>query len=283
MRGFDRLVFILLISAVIYVAVRDFSEPGKRRPPPDVQISPKGTLAAPSNSDPMITIEAERKRGNSTGTAFSIDDDGIWLTARHVTSGCREIWLQTGQQRGLPVLRVSEHPTADVAVVITRRGSPPLALSTVLDNGQEGFHFGYPRGRPGEAHSQLLGHARLRTVGMRRHVEPIVAWAELRRHPRNLDALSGMSGGPVLDGSGNSVGVTIATSRRRGRVFTAAPRSIREALNQAGVKSEQKPGHYARGALNSEDFPRYGNALRTELTVAKVICLVANKRRRPSF
>ena len=283
MRGFDRLVFILLIIAVTYVAVRDFSEPGERRPPPDVHTSPQGTLAAPSAGDPMITIEAERKRGNSTGTAFSIDDDGIWLTARHVTSGCREIWLQTGRQRGLPALRVYEHPTADVAVVITRRGSPPIALSAALDNGQEGFHFGYPRGRPGEAHSQLLGHARLRTVGMRRHVEPIVAWAELRRHPGNLDALSGMSGGPVLDGSGNSVGVTIATSRRRGRVFTAAPRSIRETLQQAGVQGEAELGSGARDELNGQDFPSYGDALRTELTVAKVICLVANKGRRPSF
>ena len=283
MRGFDRLVFLLLIIAVTYVAVRDFAEPGERRPPPDVHMPPQGTLAAPSAGNPMITIEAERKRGNSTGTAFSIDDDGIWLSARHVTSGCREIWVQTGAQRGQPAIRVYEHPTADVSVVITRRGSPPLALSAALNNRQEGFHFGYPRGRPGEAHSQLLGHARLRTVGMRRHVEPIVAWAELRRNPRDLDALSGMSGGPVLDGKGNSVGITIATSRRRGRVFTAAPSSIREALQQAGLQGEVEPGSSAQGALNSQDFPRYGDALRTELTVAKVICLVANKKRRPSF
>ena len=111
----------------------------------------------------------------------------------------------------------------------------------------------------------------------------MVAWAELRRHPDGLDALGGLSGGPVLDRDGEAVGVTIATSRRRGRVFTTAPRSVREVLEQAAVAAGRSAAAAPGPFLNGADFPRHGDALRARLTIAKVICLAANPRRRPSF
>ena len=284
MRGLDRLAFIALLIAIASVAFRDFSEPGERRPAPQQQSVRPGTLAAPSSVDPTIVIETTPKQRNSTGTAFAVDRGGVWLTARHVTESCKRILIQTGPRRGLEATNVVEHPRADVAVVVTRRGAPPLPLSQQLDPGQEGFHFGFPRGNPGEAHSQLLGRARLKTVGARRHVEPIVAWAELRRNPSRLDALSGMSGGPVLNAGGDVVGVTIATSRRRGRVFTAAPISILETLRAANVGRESGgSGRLSTADLNGDDFPRHGDALRDALTVAKVICLVRTPKRRPSY
>ena len=284
MRGLDRFTVILLLVAIVAVALRDFSTPGERRPPPQRQAPLASTLAAPSSVDPTIVIEATPKKGNSTGTAFAIDQSGVWLTARHVTESCRQILIQTGPRRGMQATNVVEHPRADVAVVMTRRGASPLPLSRRLDPGQEGFHFGFPRGKPGEAHSQLLGRARLKTVGLRRHVEPVVAWAELRRHPGRLDALSGMSGGPVLDASGRVVGVTIATSRRRGRVFTAAPISVREVLTQADVRGNfDRAARFSTANLNAEDFPEHGDVLRKSLTVAKVICLVRARKRRPTY
>ncbi|MDE0808175.1 MAG: hypothetical protein OSB69_02400, partial [Alphaproteobacteria bacterium] len=52
------------------------------RPPP---ATPSGVLPPASTNDPAVQI-AESKKGNSTGTAFSIGD-GIWMTARHVLEG----------------------------------------------------------------------------------------------------------------------------------------------------------------------------------------------------
>ncbi len=283
MRGIDRFAVILLLIAIVAVALRDFSAPGERRPSPQQQ-APPSTLAAPTLVDPTIVIEATPRKGNSTGTAFAIDRSGVWLTARHVTESCGQVLLQTGPREGIQAINVVEHPRADVAVIMTRRGASPLPLSRRLDPGQEGFHFGFPRGKPGEAHSQLLGRARLKTVGLRRHVEPVVAWAELRRHPGNLDALSGMSGGPVLDASGRVVGVTIATSRRRGRVFTAAPISMREVLAQAEVSGNfDRAPRVSTAKLNADDFPDHGDALRDSLTVTKVICLLKARKRRPTY
>ena len=283
MRGLDRLAVLLLLIAIATVAIRDFSAPGERRPAPQREAQSAGTLPAPTTADPTIVIEATAKQGNATGTAFAVDNSGTWLTARHVIESCGRVLIQTGPRRGLEAIDVIEHPTADVAVILTRRGAPPLRLSQHLDTGQEGFHFGFPRGKPGEAHSQLLGRARLKTVGARRHVEPIVAWAELRRNPSSLDALSGMSGGPALNANGDVVGVTIATSRRRGRVFTAAPVSIRETLRTANRSEAVATRSTSTESLNGADFPRLGDALRNALTVAKVICLVQTRKRRPTY
>lgn len=241
-------------------------------------------LPPPSARDPSIFVEISLEKRNSSGTAFSIGANGVWMTARHVADGCERIYVLTAPRRGMRVRRVYIHPSADLALLKTDRGAPPLKFAdAVLRQGQDGFHMGYPAGSPGDVNSQLMGRSIMRVRGRYRTSEPVIAWAERIRVPDTYGGLGGISGGPAFDASGAIIGVNVAGSKRRGRVFTAAPRSVRAALDRAGFTppADAKP---VSGDIDRRNFSSVGDKLRRTLQVAKVICLAPkHNRRRPRF
>ena len=120
----------------------------------------------------------------------------------------------------------------------------------------------------------------MRTTGRYRHTEPVIAWAELRRVPLT-ESLGGISGGPALNANGEIVGVTVASSKRRGRVYTTAPISMDQLLSQAKVEPNGLPSAGLNTSPADSNFIDYGIALRRQLTVAQVICRIeGNSRRR---
>jgi hypothetical protein len=105
---------------------------------------------------------------------------------------------------------------------------PVLPLSTATPAyGETGFSFGFPSGTLGGAEGRLMGRARMQLGGRLAGTAPVLAWAEVRRFPDALESLGGMSGGPMLDEDGTVVGISVAASDRRGRIFTVAPEVIR--------------------------------------------------------
>ena len=59
----------------------------------------------------------QRGGGSSSGTAFAIAPNGVWLTAAHVVEGCSAIFVEAGLKGGrakrLRASRVTLHPGAD--------------------------------------------------------------------------------------------------------------------------------------------------------------------------
>ena len=294
MGGFRKGWFVLALVLIFQFASGYFSQdedkPVPRRPQIDLPkpgVSdthpapriPGAALPAPSRRDPLFTIETGEK-GNSTGTAFAIRDDGVWLTARHVVDGCDQVGLVVGPRRAVRVSRVLSHPRADMAVLWTRTTAPALAISAApLRVRQSGYHFGFPQAEPGQVTSRLIGRRNMRSVGRYRHTEPVVAWSERRRVP-NTESLGGISGGPALNRSGEIVGVTVASSKRRGRVMTTAPVSLAQMLEMADVRPEGRPAAGLNANPSDANFTDYGTALRRQLTVAQVICRVEDQPRR---
>lgn len=254
-----------------------------RRPNPVAGVK----LPPPSSGDQSFTIKIGEKK-NSTGTAFSIADNGVWITARHVAFGCRVMGILTGPNKGFKVVKSVIHPNADVAVLFTKKGAPffPVAPATHrLALGQSGFHFGYPRGKPGDVHSKIMGRRIMRVEGRYRTAEPVVAWAEQSRQPNTQGPLSGLSGGPILDKNGTIVGVHVAGSIRRGRIYSVPPVSVHQVIQRARAQiGGQQRNRLGTSMLNPRDYPRYGSLVRRQLTSAKVLCLVNDpnrQRRRP--
>ena len=181
------------------------------KPPQD---SPGGgNLDAPSAGDPAFSIAVPAEKGNSIGTAFSLDRRGVWMTARHVVDGCARVLIVTAPRRGVRVNRTYIHPRADLAVLQTRGGAPAVRFTQqTLRHGQTGYHFGFPKGEPAAVKSVLIGRRRMRSVGRYNVIEPVVAWADRVRVPDSYGGLGGISGGPAMDGRGNIIGVTVAGS-----------------------------------------------------------------------
>jgi S1-C subfamily serine protease len=219
--------------------------------------------------DPGVTIEAPDGFEPSAGTAFSIDEAGRWVTARHVVEGCTKPALIVGAGRAIAA-SVRLAVKADIAVLLTEGGPPalPLQVQETLRVGARAFHPGYPQGRAGEVSSRLLGRETLHVRGRGSRDEPVLAWAEVGR-TRDLEGtLAGLSGAPALDEQGQVIGVTIAESPRRGRIYTTAPETFGPAVR--GVFSPAPP---FENLVTTENYGRVADRLRRDLRVAQVVCL----------
>ncbi len=247
----------------------------RRRPAPD---APEGTgpVGPGRNDDDVVVIEDDDKRPGSqyTGTAFSIDERGLWITARHVTDQCDTLTLLRPFRSPLQVTGLSPHSRADVSLLQTDGGYEALDVEYATpEYNQEGFHFGYPRGEPGSVYSRLIGRKTMKTVGHRNYKETVHVWAEKTRIPDSDESLGGISGGPILNKNGDVVGIHVAGSVRRGRSFSSLPQNITDLLDRTGV-SLQPGDEYDldESALTPVGFSRVGDALRGDITVARVIC-----------
>ncbi len=274
MRQLDIVLYVLTLGVVLYALfLADHDTHDAPEPLPDHSFRDGPTLPDPSVFDERILVQVSRPQ-DGLGTAFAIDRNGTWLTARHVVEGCARVSLLVAPGKYVPVADVTLSDDSDLALLATGRSpnSVMLALGEPLRVGDEGFHVGYPHGRPGEAATRLLSRSRLITRGERRGDEPVLAWAEMGR-TRGLDgSLSGLSGGPVFDSQGRVRGVIVAESPRRGRIYTAAPSSIAAFLDEAGATPQaSQPSPFDIG-----DYGKQADHVRNSLQVVKVACRVSS-------
>lgn len=267
----DWLVYTAVVIALLVAAVGRQEKADAPAPPPPVPGEEGVPLGPASPFDPAVVVEVPGQTQPGSGTAFSVADNGVWLTARHVVEGCRRTALVVAEGRGVAV-KVSIDPSGDAAVLTTEGGAPamPLAIDRPLRRGDRAFHPGFPQGHAGEATSRLLGRENLVIRGRGARTESVLVWAEVGRTDGLKGTLAGLSGAPALDSSGRVIGVTIAEAPRRGRIYTTAPETVEGAFKAA----RQQPASYAVGeTINVENYGRVADSLRRDLRVAQVVCL----------
>jgi len=258
----DGLIYLIIVLALFGHAKFKAYRIDAPLPPPE--LGP--ILPEESPNDSLVRVNVH-KAVSSLGTAFSVDENGNWLTARHVVDGCTNIGLNLG---GSQVLRVESEVSsvADIALLSADWSRKPLVgdLKDARQIGEYGYFFGYPQGRPGEVVGALLGRNRLMVRGRYSSDESILAWTEIGRTRGLKGSLGGLSGGPGLDKDGEVIGIVTAESPRRGRVYTVAPRNLKGLI-------DENPGNMAKPiALNT--YGLHADSFRRERRIAQVVCVV---------
>ncbi len=230
-------------------------------PPPE--LGP--ILPSQSPRDERIIVTVDRPR-SGVGTAFAINDDGRWMTARHVVDSCENVGIKIGTRKILRT-KVTVISDADLAILDSEWTRRPLPhdLNTQRRIGETGYFFGFPQGNPGEVVGSLLGRGRMIIRGRYRSDEGVLAWSELARTRGLFGSLGGLSGSPVLDKDGEVIGVVSAESPRRGRIYTVAPKYLRRYFEEASGEPEN---------IDLDSYGVNADKLRRDRRVAQVICLV---------
>jgi len=266
----DWLLYIVVIAAVVFVL---FRVDQRADAPAALPESPEtgAFLPPPSDYDPEVMVEVG-PIASGLGSAFAISRDGWWLTARHVVDGCEHVGLVVSRGAAARVLEVRRALFADIALLRTNSAPAALALDTSerrFQIGQRAFHVGFPQGQPGEAYSRLIGRETLVARGRYDVEEPVLAWAEQGRTSGLHGSLAGISGGPAIAANGQVIGVTVAESARRGRIYTAAPSSILRLLRVEQIEPQGAPAP----RLTAENYGQESDDLRRNLAVAQVVCV----------
>jgi len=270
MRLPDWFIYALAIGAIWFVLWA--MTPRANVPPALEQSEDLGPLLPPpSVFDPEILVDVGPV-ASGLGTAFAIDRSGWWLTARHVVDRCDRVGIVVARDSAAEVHDVRVARFADLALLHT--GAAPVAIAIDqsddrLHVGQEAYHIGFPQGRSGEAASRLVGRETLVTRGRYEFEEPVLAWAETGRTSGLFGSLAGISGGPAIDNQGRVVGVTLAESARRGRIYTASPVTMLHLLQVEQVRAHGEPGP----RLTAANYGNEGDRLRRTLAVAQVVCI----------
>ena len=268
----DWAIYGAVTAAILFAALGRREAAHAPEPPPELSAAEEGAVLGPvSPFDPSVYVEVGGAPQPGLGTAFAIDDQGVWLTARHVVDGCSQAAVVVGRARGVNA-EVTIDPRADIAYLRTAGGPEPLpsGLKEPLRRGERAFHLGFPGGSPGEATSRLLGRETLVVMGRGARSEPVLAWAETGRTEGLDGSLAGLSGAPALDAEGQIVGVTIAESPRRGRIYTTSPETLLATL--AAARTAPPPGALDT-PLTAENYGRVADDLRRQLRIARVVCL----------
>jgi serine protease Do len=252
------LIYLTIVAAMLVLALGRREHANAPRPPPPVPGADQAPIppSSPFANAALVRLSTAKI---AKGTAFSMNDRGVWLTARSVLAGCARPIIEVAEGWGAPAkLRVTD---GDAAVLTTDAGVPSLPLArTTPRSGDSGFLPGFSGGGPGEAAALYLGQG----PGRDR-----LAWAEIGRTDGLKGPLSGLAGAPVLNATGEVTGMALADAPRRGRLSGATLAALIHALAAAklrpSVAGPQQP-------INLDNYGRAADGLRRALSVAEVVC-----------
>lgn len=240
--------------------------------------------------DIRVSEVPKKRRGNtSNGTAWAIDGQGNWMTAKHVVDSCtRQVFLdiptkhkynsatlvndETHQKTKVAqAQKTHSHPTADMATLSSEKnknffGIQTINLSSKPDK-KTAYTFGFPGGEPGEAILSFLGESNVISGHTR---EPIFVWA-IEKANSVQKSLAGLSGGPVLSANGNVIGTAIIENQRRGRLYTSKPSTIRAFAKDINISTSAESNFPT--SITKNNFAEIAEQLRTSYSVVKVFCL----------
>jgi serine protease Do len=259
-----------IVLALLLLALRRRDLAAAPLPPPPLSQAEGAALAQAAPIDPALVVKVTPDPARRPGVAFSVDDRGVWLTARAVVEGCAEVAILIGGGEGVEA-KVLPDPSGDVAVLATGSGAPALPLGAQTpERGALAFTPGFDSGRPAELALQVLGSETLARRDRARPRTGVEVLAEIGRTEGVGGDLPDFAGAPVLDDAGRAVGVILAGAPRRGRFYAAPPPALSQALAAAKVGASSSAGGLA---ITTDNYGLAADDLRRSLRVAPVVCV----------
>lgn len=244
------------------------SDPSRSRP--DSAIILPDNAGLPRDISSVVTVDIDKKQQASVGTAFAVDDEGTYVSARHVIEDCDAVAL-VRNRKIVPTRLAAVARNRDFAVLKSDQVSArPFKLSTSApDRGDTGYMMGFPQGSPADVRATVIGETVMKSRGRYNTRERVIAWVERERRPRFSGSLGGISGGPVLNAEGQIIGTVVAGAPRRGRVYTTNP----AVFDEADLTARQKFSAGNEG-ITPENFDQRAADYRAKLRIAQVYCSV---------
>jgi len=168
--------------------------PRKGSPPVIARKSPTPTPRRRTNPDKVVSA--------SSGSGFAVSSSGHVITNYHVIEGCQRVKIHHNGKT-IPAIAVTFDPKNDLALLKGDfRPSTVLSLSTKSPELlQDVYVAGYPFGRRISTGVKVTKGIISSLTGIGNNFSQIQIDAALQ---------PGNSGGPILDGGGNVVGVAVA-------------------------------------------------------------------------
>src|SRR5580704_7505637 len=95
------LVYPTLLLLLLLAALGRREHADSPPPPPPLPTPERAVLAETAPIDPAAVVRVRRKHGPDLGTAFSVGDGGIWLTAQVSLAACPHPALLVNDLEGL--------------------------------------------------------------------------------------------------------------------------------------------------------------------------------------
>lgn len=175
----------------------------------------------PSRLYPYFPFVPREKIGQSLGTGFIVDADGLVLTNNHVVEGAAQIRVRTYDDREFAASVVGTDPKTDIALLRLDKASGitalPLADSDKLEVGEWVMAIGNPLGLTSSVTAGIVsakGRSDVPIGGDVTYVDFIQTDASIN---------PGNSGGPLLNLDGGVVGINTAISREGQGIGFAIP------------------------------------------------------------
>ncbi|MGH2453860.1 MAG: S1C family serine protease [bacterium] len=184
---------------------------------------PAGPAAAPFDAQavyalaaPAVTVVRGLQAGRPVlGSGFAIDPEGWVLTAGHVARTATDLRVEFPDETTFPAQLVGYDARRDLAVlrVSASRRLPALTVARDVALGEPVAVIGAPRGRRG---IMTTGQV----AGVSASLPGLVAEIMIRV---TAEVAPGNSGGPVLNGRGEVVGLVVASNREGHGLAVSAP------------------------------------------------------------
>ena len=185
----------------------------------------------------------ERRESGSLGSGFVISSDGYVMTNNHVIDGADEIFVKFGDGEEYSAKLIGSSPEVDIAIlkINSSRTFAPLkfANSDNIKIGHWAIAFGNPLGLNSSMTVGVIGASGRSSLGIEQIENFIQTDASINQ---------GNSGGPLLDISGNVIGVNTAIFSTTGGsigIGFAIPSNLAQNVKDSLIKT----GKYERPYL----------------------------------